>query len=775
MNKKSVYIKLVLFIVPVLFLAGCSTWGNFTTYFNRYYNTKVLFEKAEAQILAQKKDLFDTEELLVPGIATQSLTNVIKDASKILQFNSDTKYVDDALMILGKSFYYQGNYQKALRKFEELISTQNESDLILEAKLWIAKTELKLKMESQSLSSFATLIQDAITESESEIIQDAYIEVISYYIKQEDYNSAIKSVNDFLKVSEDEDINSRVLYELGKLYNYNNDYVNAENTFLKAIDLSSDYNIIYHSKIELAKSYRNNNKLTEAFSLLDEMNSEDKNAENFAEIELEKGLTYLKQNNVKEAENILVKVDTTYPNTLSSAIAKYKLGEINEKEFRNFEKAKMYYQRAGFSTLPIELKDNNSKKLSIFNNYFKLVDGINLFKRQIDYINDPDEFLKDSLVYYKQKEIERERLLSANNLPTNTNINIPNNVIKNNQNNTNIQPELTDKEKNKFNKDPKLNANKTTNTTSSVNLNKVVTPPIRPTVSADSLKELILNYQFELGTLFATEFNLPDSVYKYFNYILTNFPNSRFQTQSLFALGNYYLTTGDTLKADSLFLDIYTNHKSERIVNSAALILNKPIIDFDYDPAKELYNKAEEKLEKGDYNIAIKEFLDIYKNNTESDYAPKALYAIGWTLENNLSNPDSAASIFNKITREYPRSVYANALVDKVSIYNQEMKRLNTLKEAELKAKLNKEKEALLKDKETKNIIKNNSSVLPLISTFDDKFKIERTNLVDSLKKRGITLPDSIIQKILLLRNQIKPKPKAKDSLKTKEQILLEK
>ena len=775
MNKKSVYIKLVLFIVPVLFLAGCSTWGNFTTYFNRYYNTKVLFEKAEAQILAQKKDLFDTEELLVPGIATQSLTNVIKDASKILQFNSDTKYVDDALMILGKSFYYQGNYQKALRKFEELISTQNESDLILEAKLWIAKTELKLKMESQSLSSFATLIQDAITESESEIIQDAYIEVISYYIKQEDYNSAIKSVNDFLKVSEDEDINSRVLYELGKLYNYNNDYVNAENTFLKAIDLSSDYNIIYHSKIELAKSYRNNNKLTEAFSLLDEMNSEDKNAENFAEIELEKGLTYLKQNNVEEAEDILVKVDTTYPNTLFSAIAKYKLGEINEKEFRNFEKAKMYYQRTGFSTLPIELKDNNSKKVSIFNNYFKLVDGINLFKRQIDYINDPDEFLKDSLVYYKQKEIERERLLSANNLPTNTNINIPNNVIKNNQNNTNIQPELTDKEKNKFNKDPKLNANKTTNTTSSVNLNKVVTPPIRPTVSADSLKELILNYQFELGTLFATEFNLPDSVYKYFNYILTNFPNSRFQTQSLFALGNYYLTTGDTLKADSLFLDIYTNHKSERIVNSAALILNKPIIDFDYDPAKELYNKAEEKLEKGDYNIAIKEFLDIYKNNTESDYAPKALYAIGWTLENNLSNPDSAASIFNKITREYPRSVYANALVDKVSIYNQEMKRLNTLKEAELKAKLNKGKEVLLKDKETKNIIKNNSSVLPLISTFDDKFKIERTNLVDSLKKRGITLPDSIIQKILLLRNQVKPKPKAKDSLKTKEQILLEK
>lgn len=766
MNKKSVYIKLVLIIVPVLYLAGCSTWGNFTTYFNRYYNTKVLFEKAEAQILAQKKDLFDTDELLVPGIATQSLTNVIKDASKILQFNSDTKYVDDALMILGKSFFYQGNYQKALRKFEELISTQNESDLLLEARLWIAKTELKLKMENQSLSSFANVIQDAIAENESEIIQDAYIEIISYYIKQEDYTSAIKSVNDFLKVSEDDDINSRVLYELGKLYNYNSDYVKAEDAFLKAIDLSSDYNIVYHSKIELAKSYRNNNKLTETFSLLNEMNSEDKNAENFAEIELEKGLTYLKQNNVNEAEAILVKVDTTYPNTQSSAMAKYELGGIYEKDFRNFKKAKMYYQRASYSEIPIELKEEVNKKVSLFNNYFNLVDGINLFNRQIDYKNDPDEFLKDSLIYYRQKEIERERLLSANNLPTNTNINIPNNVI-NNQNKAELQPEITDKEKNDLTENPNLKT-----TTPSIDLNKIITPPIRPTVSADSLKELILNYQFELGTLFATEFNLQDSVYKYFNYILTNFPNSRFQTQSLFALGNYYLTAGDTLKADSLFLDIYTNHKNERIVNSAALLLNKPTIDFDFDPAKELYNKAEDKLEMGDYNSAIKEFLNIYKNNTESDYAPKALYAIGWTLENNLSNPDSAASIFNKITREYPRSVYANVLVDKVSIYNQEMKRLNTLKEAELKAKLNKEKANLLKDKETKNIIKKDSSVVSLIPPIDEKFEIERKYLVDSLKKRGVVLPDSIIQKIIKLRDQ--GKHEIKDSLKTQPQFLEE-
>ena len=62
-----------------------------------------------------------------------------------MQFNSNSSYVDDALMILGKSFYYQKNYLKARRKFEELISTQPESDYILEATLWIGKCDMRLK------------------------------------------------------------------------------------------------------------------------------------------------------------------------------------------------------------------------------------------------------------------------------------------------------------------------------------------------------------------------------------------------------------------------------------------------------------------------------------------------------------------------------------------------------------------------------------------------------------------------------------------------------
>ena len=756
--------KLFIPLISILLLiAGCGTWGNFTTYFNRYYNIKTLFDKAEKSILAQKKDLFDTEEMKITGLARKQLTNVIKDASKILQFNSDSKYVDDALLILGKSFFYEKNYQKALRKFEELIATQPKSDLILETKLWIGKTQMRQKQEDKGLNTLAVVKQEAIKEDATSIVQEAFIEEITYLIKQKDYTAAIKSANDFLANSDDEDMNAKVWYELGKLNFDNKDYANAQKAYLQTIDLASGYKVIYNAKIELAKSLRNGGNLEKALKLLDGMRSEDKNADNFSEIDLEKGMTLLDENKVQQAKALLIKVDTTYPGSSFSAIAKFRLAEIYEKDLLNFDSAKVYYQQAGYSRLPKEYKLEDNKKVALFKNYSKLADGIKLFSRQIDYINNPEEFTKDSVAYYKQKEIERERLLSKQkNLTkiTKTNINQTKNIKSNNLTNN---PLLKIKNEN-------ITKTKTTTINNVIGNKfpkKVKLPPVRPTLKADSLQSLILNYQFDLANLYVTEFNLPDSVYKYFTYILSNYPGSKYEAQSQFSLGNYYLNKGDTLKADSLFTQIYENHKNERIVNSAAVMINKPLIDFDYDPAMEFYNTAESNLEKGNYKEAIPGFFNIYKNHPKSKYAPKALYAAGWALENDLSMPDSAAAMYSLIKQKYPTTVYGRKISAKISIYNQEVKRKELLKEAKKRAELNKKKEELKKGKNNITTVVKDS-----LNTIKQPIKKRNLNLpnmsiFDSLKKLGINLPDSVRRKILLERRNklIRNRKFKKDSI----------
>ena len=140
MSLRNKSFKYLLVIIPLFVFGGCSIWENFTTYFNLYYNTSTLFEDAEKEILSQKRDLFSTEPLVIPATARTSLTKVIEKSSKLLQFYSGSSYVNDALLMLGKSFYYQGNYLKSKKKFEEFLAAEtDDEEEITEANLWLAK------------------------------------------------------------------------------------------------------------------------------------------------------------------------------------------------------------------------------------------------------------------------------------------------------------------------------------------------------------------------------------------------------------------------------------------------------------------------------------------------------------------------------------------------------------------------------------------------------------------------------------------------------------
>jgi len=131
--------------------------------------------------------LFSTAPLTIPGSANTELDAVIEKCSIILQFHSETGYVEDALLMLGKSFYYKNNYQKAQRKFEELVASQVESDYELEAKLWIGKCQMKLKQYGDALSTLHDVRQTAIDEDEELILQEEFIEEIIYKVTIEDF------------------------------------------------------------------------------------------------------------------------------------------------------------------------------------------------------------------------------------------------------------------------------------------------------------------------------------------------------------------------------------------------------------------------------------------------------------------------------------------------------------------------------------------------------------------------------------------------------------
>jgi outer membrane protein assembly factor BamD (BamD/ComL family) len=718
---QSKFINLLCIILISTVLSGCGIWDNFTTYFNLYYNASELFVKAEKEINAQEKDLFSTEPPNIPGSANSNLVKVIEKCSDLLQFSSESAYVPEALLMLGKSFYYQKNYQKSLRKFREFEASYSESDLILEAGLWIGKCQMRLKDYNQGLTQLATIRKEAIETGEDEIIRDCYIEEIVYRITLEDYKSAIAVANEFMEVSNDDEVKAQVWFEIGKLNMNIGDIESAITAFENVFEHSPDFDLQYNARLNYGIALREGNRSEDAMFVFEEMRSEAKYLDDYSEIDFEIAKTNRSLGNLPEAILLFTSIDTTYKSTSVSGAAKYELGQIFEHDFIELDSAASYYSKAAITPLPADYVKPAREKNILFKRYLTINEKIKSFNKQLFYIEQPEEFIKDSIAYVEDslaiadeianlKDLqavwaELDSLMNlqdttgffADTIRTIDTLMAHDPILVKDSVLAKVRNPLLDDMRISFRFDSVWNSPESVRIRESrgkgleqqqkSQQNKLVNqlpdtlkfknnPPKRPTISEDSLHTLLAKNELELGNLYLTELNLPDSARWYYYNILNSYPNTSYQANTLYALGSYYLTVDNKQRADSLFNVIYNNYQNESIVNAAAEKLNKPFIDLNYDPAAEKYNNAENVMNNENYNDAIGQFYNIYETYPESPFAAQSLYTSGWILENKLSQPDSAASFYDTLIVHYPTSIYVKSVAGKLSTFKQEKRRL---------------------------------------------------------------------------------------------------
>lgn len=732
---KNSIIKIFVIISSVIVLNGCAIWEDFTTYFNRWYNIKQLFQEIETDIISQQKNIFSNQPLVLSGNSRTNLPKLIDKCSDLLQFNKNSSLVDDALLILGKAFYYQANYQKSKRKFEELLSTNPSEKIKLESELWIAKCELQLRNFTTGLNILRSVGERAIANDYEKIIEDSFIEEIKYYKSIEDFSKAIDLLNQFTKYTSDDELLALAYMELGDLYNYQKKYSNSTESYLKAIENTSDFDTEINATLKYASSLRLNNQFEESLEFLENIRTKDKFRESLPQIELEIGKIYVDLDRFDEALENFVKVDTTYKNSAYSALAVYEIGKVYEYYLNNYDSAALYYNRAQINNPPIEYQKEIITKNSLFNSYIKLRKSIDNNDRKLFYALNPEIYRQDSIAYVAdslkilQEYLEKKELAAIwNNLETDKKVTINYLNLRDsifvrdsikladslNKAFTRLEPDsmisilltkalfrdsvkvidslktegiflepeeitilLLDRKSKllppKENKDP-LNDWKNSIPIDSINFKK--NPPTLPNIPIVELKDLIAKNRLELANLFFTEIDIPDSAYKLYNEIVNDFDSTKYYPEALYGLGTYYLTIDQKQKADSLFQKIYDEFKTLSIVNSAANKLGLPLIDLTFDPGKESYLKAENFIKLQDYKSAINQFLDIYKNFPESKYADKGLYAAGFILENDLKLLDSAVTVYDTLISRYPTSEFVRIIAMKVTIYKQEKVRI---------------------------------------------------------------------------------------------------
>src|SRR2546428_375231 len=132
----------------------------------------------------------------------------IEKASKVIQFHKSSAYMDKAVLLISKAYFYLGDYLKAERKFSEFISKLSRSPNLDEAVLFLSRTQLRLGNQ-EALDRLQNLIKNTGDKSIKAL---AYQTLAEYYIYKKDYESAVSDYKKSIELSSDDEFKAQMQY-----------------------------------------------------------------------------------------------------------------------------------------------------------------------------------------------------------------------------------------------------------------------------------------------------------------------------------------------------------------------------------------------------------------------------------------------------------------------------------------------------------------------------------------------------------------------------------
>lgn len=348
-------------------------YTNTVAYFNVYYNAKRLFDEAEGEILSAEKThraSRDRPEPTVPGGARQKLNTVIDKCSNILAFHSASSMVDDALLLIGKSYYYQGEYVKAERKFAELFAQFPTSNLIHEAQVWYLRSLAQLKRYPDIFRDAPLFLAGLQKANRKELAGDVYLILGSVHEEARNIMTAIGNYQLAVALLSEPTKKAEAQKALADLYFANRDFRNSTAAYRRLLDIAPDEFFEYDALLSIAKAYRAQKNYDASLQTLNELLDDFRFQQRRDAVLLERARVLAERGDIAEALDEYEYADTTFARTEVGARAAFEKGELLER-LGDYDGAWKAYAKAG--TGPVAaLASEARRKSQGFNKYFEL-------------------------------------------------------------------------------------------------------------------------------------------------------------------------------------------------------------------------------------------------------------------------------------------------------------------------------------------------------------------------------------------------------------------
>ncbi len=264
--------------------------------FNGLYNGNVAFEKGKEEISLGYKDNFWEilpverlqleDDMALPGKSKNAnFEKAEEKATKVIQKHSmyidDIEYnpqIDEAFILLGKARYYDQRFVPALDAFNYILDKYPTCNNINQAKVWKAKSNIRLKNPEGAIEDLKKLLKE--NELENQDLADATAILAQAFVELDSVDAALPYIKLAAATEKNKELVGRYTFIKGQLYDRLGFKDSANIAYDEVIELNRKSPRVYMINAYIAKAKNFDYEKEDRTALLETLVKLEKNREN---------------------------------------------------------------------------------------------------------------------------------------------------------------------------------------------------------------------------------------------------------------------------------------------------------------------------------------------------------------------------------------------------------------------------------------------------------------------------------------------------------------
>lgn len=596
-------------ILTIVSLLGCAR-------FNTFYNAEQFFKQAQKAREKSKTAQPSSSEI-------ELYDKAIKKASKILTFHPKSKLVDDALLLVGRSYYGKGEYLKAARKFTELIDNFPQSELVYEASFWLGTCYYSIGYFDKAEQALASIVNQ---KGAKKWAAEAQFLLAEMAFQEERFGYAIEEYRKVVGRFSGNPRSAEAQYRIGQCLTILDRPTEAREAYEHVFKFDPQDTIELNANFSIGQSLREEGKYDQAIDVFKKLLKDSRNIEYFGAIRLEIAECEAERGDLEEAISDYEDIIEDYPKSESSAEAHYQLGLIYLNVLGDQVMAKEHFG---------VVKTEYAK--SMYANEAQLVGrNIEALTKLYDQLMPPPADSTES-----ESESESESQDTEEELPDLT-----------------LDAVIAEMMSGYVTTDGQAGAPDTEAETADSTKAKGPQKPKKTQATAVDTPGV----HFKLAELYLLQFSKADSALRHYQVVVDQFPDSKYGDKSAFAIA--WVTDvilNDPLAAQEAYLRVIEDFPNTSYDDAARQALGDTLpVDEELSASLRRFAEAEQMFHQGgDLDSLVYAYQSIIDQYPESPYAPKAGFAIAWMMEHIKSDRQEATDAYQSILDTYGDTEYA--------------------------------------------------------------------------------------------------------------------